>query len=144
MGRSGITIPNPIRSMKTVRKRTTSGERRDGAGAGTARGNRKTPRAVKASAPDAAASSAAFGAEPPQTTNDVARLAEQRFAQPRRRRVEIAIAQRAQPARGDGRGRRKRRPDGGPRPPRQRGGRGRRQQPAAAPRISRAAGGAPL
>src|SRR6266850_6368031 len=99
MGRSGITIPNPIRSMKTVRKRTTSGERRDGAGAGTARGNRKTPRAVKASAPNAGASSAAFGAEPPQTTNDVARLAEQRFSQPRRRRVEVAIAQRAQPAR---------------------------------------------
>src|SRR5438094_2243105 len=39
-GSSGITIPKPIRSMKTVRKRTTSGERWK-PGGDTARGNRK-------------------------------------------------------------------------------------------------------
>src|SRR5205809_7217849 len=39
-GSSGITIPKPNRSMKTVRKRTTSGERWR-PGGDTARGNRK-------------------------------------------------------------------------------------------------------
>src|SRR5437867_8109500 len=98
MGRSGITIPKPMRSMKTVRKRTTRGERPDDARRDTARGNRKGPGQSSRSRACAPAS-ASFGAEPAQAADDLARLAQERRAEPRRRRLEVAVAQRAQVAR---------------------------------------------
>src|SRR6059058_6682187 len=96
MGRSGITIPKPMRSMKTVRKRTTSGERPEDARRDTARGNRKgSGQSSRSRAP----ASAAFGAEPAEPADDLARLAEELRAEARRRRLEVAVAQRAQVAR---------------------------------------------
>src|SRR5438876_9049192 len=96
MGSSGMTIPKPMRSMKTVRKRTTSGERPEDARRDTARGNRK---GSGQSSRSRAAVSAAFGAEPAEPADELARLAQERRAQARRRRLEVAVAQRAQIAR---------------------------------------------
>src|SRR2546422_408248 len=93
MGSSGMTIPKPMRSMKTVRKRTTSGERPEDARRDTARGNRK---ASGQSSRSCAPASAAFGAEPAEPADELARLAQERRAQARRRRLEVAVAQRAQ------------------------------------------------
>src|SRR5215470_12926713 len=87
MGSSGITIPNPIRSMKTVRRRTTSGERCDAAGSGTARGNRKGPDQSR------------FAVEPPEPPDDLTGLDEERGAEPRHVGREIAVPERAQRAR---------------------------------------------
>src|SRR5947207_6893621 len=96
MGSSGITIPKPMRSMKTVRKRTTSGERPEDAGRDTARGNRKgSGQSSRSRAP----ASAAFGAEPAEPADELARLAQERRAQAWRGRLEVAVAQRAQIAR---------------------------------------------
>src|SRR6266567_7299698 len=96
MGSSGMTIPKPMRSMKTVRKRTTSGERPEDARGDTARGNRKgSGQSSRSRAP----ASAAFGAEPAEPADELARLAQERRAQARRRRLEVAVAQRAQIAR---------------------------------------------
>src|SRR2546426_9797656 len=93
MGSSGMTIPNPMRSMKTVRKRTTSGERPEDARRDTARGNRKgSGQSSRSRAP----ASAAFGAEPAESADELTRLAQERRAQARRRRLEVAVAQRAQ------------------------------------------------
>src|SRR2546422_545740 len=93
MGSSGMTIPKPMRSMKTVRKRTTSGERPEDARRDTARGNRKgSGQSSRSRAP----ASAAFGAEPAEPADELARLAQERRAQARRRRLEVAVAQRAQ------------------------------------------------
>src|SRR5258705_5430249 len=90
MGSSGMTIPKPMRSMKTVRKRTTSGERPEDARRDTARGNRKgSGQSSRSRAP----ASAAFGAEP---ADELARLAQERRAQAWRRRLEVVVAQRAQ------------------------------------------------
>src|SRR5947199_9248892 len=98
MGRSGITIPKPMRSMKTVRKRTTSGERPEDARRDTARGNRKGPGQSRRSRACARAS-VAFGAEPAEPADDLARLAQERGAEARRRRLEVTVAQRASVAR---------------------------------------------
>src|SRR5881397_3604121 len=96
MGSSGMTIPKPMRSMKTVRKRTTSGERPEDARRDTARGNRKgSGQSSRSRAP----ASTAFGAEPAEPADELARLAQERRAQAWRRRLEVAIAQRAQIAR---------------------------------------------
>src|SRR5207247_5717961 len=99
MGSSGITIPKPMRSMKTVRKRTTSGERPEDATRDTARGNRKgSGQSSRSRAP----ASAAFGAEPAEPAepaDELARLAQERRAQAWRGRLEVAVAQRAQIAR---------------------------------------------
>src|SRR5438552_2403552 len=94
MGRSGMTIPKPMRSMKTVRKRTTSGERPEDARRDTARGNRKGPGQSSRSR-----GSAAFGAEPAEPAHELTRLAQERRPQPWRRRLQVAVAQRAQIAR---------------------------------------------
>src|SRR3989449_7854138 len=95
MGSSGMTIPKPMRSMKTVRKRTTSGERPEDARRDTARGNRKgSGQSSRSGAP----ASAACGADPAEPADELARLAQQRRAQARRRRLEVAVAQRAQVA----------------------------------------------
>src|SRR5438128_1079686 len=96
MGSSGMTIPKPMRSMKTVRKRTTSGERPEGARRDTARGNRI---GSGQSSRSRAAASAAFGAEPAEAADVLARLAQERRAQARRRRLKVGVAQRAQIAR---------------------------------------------
>src|SRR5438876_10322802 len=95
MGSSGMTIPKPMRSMKTVRKRTTSGERPEDARRDTARGNRKgSGQSSRSRAP----ASAAFGAEPAEPADELAPLAQERRPQARRRRPEVAVAQRAQVA----------------------------------------------
>src|SRR3989475_4785148 len=54
---------------------------------------------VPGSQADRAAASAAFGADPPEPADELARLAQERRAQARRRRLEVAVAQRAQIAR---------------------------------------------
>src|SRR5947199_8959535 len=92
MGSSGMTIPKPMRSMKTVRKRTTSGERPEDARRDTARGNRKgSGQSSRSRAP----ASAAFGAEPAEPADELARLAQERRADAWGRRLERAGAQRA-------------------------------------------------
>src|SRR5467141_976033 len=78
MGSSGMAIPKPMRSMKTVRKRTTSGERPEDARRDTARGNRKgSGQSSRSRAP----ASAAFGAEPAEPADELTRLAQERRAQ---------------------------------------------------------------
>src|SRR5205823_4951687 len=81
MGSSGMTIPKPMRSMKTVRKRTTSGERPEDARRDTARGNRKgSGQSSRSRAP----ASTAFGAEPAEPADELARLAQELLDHPQR------------------------------------------------------------
>src|SRR5205823_2094272 len=73
-----------------------SGERPEDARRDTARGNRKgSGQSSRSRAP----ASAAFGADPAEPADELARLAQERRAQAWCRRLEVAVAQRAQIAR---------------------------------------------
>src|SRR3989442_9947220 len=89
-GSSGITIPKPIRSMKTVRKRTRSGERRKPDG-DTSRGNRKGSRQ---SSEDASwrRSSPEFDVEPAQAAHELSRFAQQGAAEARICSAAVTVA----------------------------------------------------
>src|SRR2546429_9797886 len=88
-GKSGITIPKPIRSMKTVRKRTNSGERRRPDG-DTSRGN---PKGAYQSSEDTSRRrrSLQFDAEPAQTPHELSCFAQQSSAEARIGGVAVTV-----------------------------------------------------